>query len=75
MLVSASYDYTIKIWDLKLYQEIRTFKGHECRVSCVTVSDDEKSIISGDDKGSVWLWCLHTGKLLSCFEAHSSRIR
>ena len=75
MLVSASKDCTIKIWDLETYQEIRTLEGHENWVYSVAVSDDKKHIISGDCDGDVRLWCFHTGKLISCFEGHTSQIR
>ena len=75
MLVSASWDRTIKIWDLETYQEIRTLEGHGTDVNSVAVSDDKKHIISGDDAGIVKLWCFHTGKLISCFEGRTSEIR
>ena len=75
MLVSASWDRKIKIWDLETYQEIRTLEGHEHPVKTVAVSDDKKHIISGDSGGIVRLWCFHTGKLLFCFEGHTRQIR
>ena len=75
MLVSSSWDGTIKIWDLETYQEIRTLEGHGIAVNSVAVSDDKKHIISGGDDGIVRLWCFHTGKLISCFEGHTYGIR
>ena len=75
MLVSASVDGAIKIWDLETYQEIRTLEGHENCVNSVAVSDDKKHIISVDFGGIVSLWCFHTGKIISCFEGHADGIR
>ena len=75
MLVSSSYDRTIKIWDLKTYQEIRTLEDHEDYFLRVAVSDDIKHIISGDTHDIVRLWCFHTGKLISCFVGHTNEIR
>ena len=75
MLVSASRDHTIKIWDLETYQEIRTLEGHKDGVNSVAVSDDIKHIISGGRDRIVRLWCFHTGKLISCFEGHTDEIR
>ena len=74
MLVSGSWDGTLKIWDLKTYQEIRTLSGHEDVIKSVAVSADTKHIISGGFDNIVRLWCFHTGKLLSCFEGHSYEI-
>ena len=75
MLVSASRDSTIKIWDLERYQEIRTLEGHKGWVNSVAVSDDKKYIISGGYDGIVRLWCFHTGKLISYFKGHTGAIR
>ena len=75
MLVSGSDDGTLKIWDLKTYQEIRTLSGHESWINSVAVSADTKHIISGGSDNILRLWCFHTGKLLSCFEGHSNDIR
>ena len=75
MLVSASFDGTIKIWDLETYQEIRTLDVRKLKVVSVAVSDDKKHIISGGGDRIVRLWCFQTGKLISCFEGHTNRIR
>ena len=74
MLVSGSEDGTLKIWDLKTYQEIRTLSGHKDWISSVAVSADTKHIISVGGDNIVKSWCFHTGKLLSCFEGHSNDI-
>ena len=74
MLVSGSWNETLKIWDLKTYQEIRTLSGHEGGIKSVAVSADTKHIISGGEDMIVRLWCFHTGKLLSYFEGHSDDI-
>ena len=75
MLVSASRDGIIKIWDLERNQEIRALEGHIGWVNSVAVSDDKKCIISGGLDRIVRLWCFHTGKLISYFKGHTDRIR
>ena len=74
MLVSGSWDGTLKIWDLKTYQEIRTLSAYQSLINSVAVSADTKHIISGGEDKIVRLWCFHTEKLLSCFEGHSNSI-
>ncbi len=57
MLVSGSWDGTLKIWDLETYQEIRTLSCHEIGIYSVAVSADTKHIISGGFNKIVRLWC------------------
>ena len=75
MLVSASLDSTVKIWDLETYQEIHTLEFPDDLCFSVAVSDDRKHIISGDFNGIVRLWCFDTGELISCLEGHTDSIR
>ena len=75
MLVSASGDKTLKIWNLTTYEETRTLCGHKDEVYSVAVSPDSKHIVSGGKDMIVRLWCFHTGKLLFCFKGHSQSIR
>ena len=62
MLVSASYDGTIKTWDLETYQEIRTLDYRDLCVDSIAVSDDKKHIYGGGELifflGSLWLGAL-----------------
>ncbi len=75
MLVSASGDKTLKIWNLTTYQQIRTLSGHQDEIYSVAVSLDCKHVISGGKDMVVRLWCFHTGRLIFCFKGHSQSIR
>ena len=75
MLVSASGDKTLKIWNLTTYQVARTLCGHQGEIYSVAVSPDSKVIVSGGKDMILRLWCFHTGKLLFCFKGHSQSIR
>ena len=75
MLVSASGDKTLKIWNLTTYREIRTLSGHQGEVYSVAVSLDCKHVISGGQDMIVRLWCFCTGRLIFCFKGHSQPIR
>jgi WD40 repeat protein len=75
MVVSASWDGTLKIWDAKKHEEIRTLSDHKGNIYSVAMSSDTKHIISGGQDRVMRLWCFHTGELLSCFEGHSGIIK
>ena len=60
MLVSASIDKTIKIWDINNAECLRTLIGHEGSVIAIFNYDDEKIISSSEDK-TVKLWNIIDG--------------
>jgi WD40 repeat protein len=46
-IVSGSSDRTIKIWDIKTAECLKTLEGHSYSVNSVTISPDGKYIVSG----------------------------
>ena len=50
MLVSGSYDTTLKVWDLDMRTEVRTLRHHTAAVLCVHVVGDR--VVSGTFRGS-----------------------
>ena len=47
LLVSGSYDATIKIWDLKTYQTERTLDAHRSGIVSVALASDQRILASG----------------------------
>lgn len=64
MLVSASFDGTIKLWLLPDGTPIATFEGQGQRITAVAVSDDGMTIASGGYDRDVRIWSLSDGELL-----------
>ncbi|MHC5934623.1 protein kinase domain-containing protein [Nostoc sp.] len=70
-LVSGSYDYTIKLWNLATGEEIRTFTGHSNFVHSVAISPDGKTLASGSVDTTIKLWNLATGEEIRTLTGHS----
>jgi WD40 repeat protein len=69
-LVSASWDHTVKVWDVDPEhgplpfgsRELMTLAGHGDRVHCVAWSRDGGRIASGGDDKTARIWDAATGK-------------
>ncbi|MFN6538102.1 MAG: WD40 repeat domain-containing protein [Nostoc sp. EkiNYC01] len=71
LLVSGSWDQTIKIWQLETGELLHTLKGHRDRVYAIALSPDEQIIASGSADRTIKLWHLQTGELLGTFTGHT----
>ena len=56
VLVSGSYDQTIKLWDTSTGENMATLTGHQAAVYSVAYSLDGKLIVSGSADKTVKLW-------------------
>jgi WD40 repeat protein len=72
--VSASFDGTLKVWDLDTYRELRTLAGHSDSVTGVAVTPDGKRAISASDDKTLKVWDLETGRALLTLEGHTDRV-
>src|SRR3954466_2128802 len=62
VLVSASDDATVKIWDTASGAVLRTLFGHDKAVLAVALSADAQLLASADASGAVRLWNVTTGE-------------
>ncbi|XP_070569078.1 LOW QUALITY PROTEIN: apoptotic protease-activating factor 1-like [Ptychodera flava] len=60
-VVTASHDFTIKIWDTVSYSDLHEIKGHEDIVNCVTISDTCGYVISGSMDKTIRVWDIRNG--------------
>ncbi|WP_392531478.1 WD40 repeat domain-containing protein [Nostoc sp. C117] len=72
LLVSGSWDQTIKIWQLETGELLHTLKGHRDRVYAIALSPDAQIIASGSADKTIKLWHLQTGELLGTFTGHGN---
>ena len=66
--VDGSRDYDIRLWDLGTGQEVRRFRGHAKRVTCLAFSADGRRLLSGGRDKTVRLWHVATGRDLGKFD-------
>ncbi|MDV7393630.1 WD40 repeat domain-containing protein, partial [Arthrospira platensis SPKY1] len=65
--VSASWDRTLKLWDLETGTELATLTGHSGSVRGVAIAPDGKRAVSASWDNTLKLWDLETGKELATF--------
>lgn len=82
-LFSASFDNTIKQWATDADRLIRTYEGHqmlikeqydEVGVTCLDISPDGKTLVSGGIDHTVILWDVTTGIIKKRIEAHQDAV-
>jgi WD40 repeat protein len=71
-LASASYDYTIKLWDAATGREIRTLKGHSLPVTSVAFSPDGQRLASASWDETIKLWDAATGHEIRTLKGHTN---
>ncbi|WP_442957374.1 WD40 repeat domain-containing protein, partial [Phormidium sp. CCY1219] len=72
--VSASYDETLKLWDLETGTELATLTGHSDDVNAVAITPDGKQAVSASDDTTLKLWDLETGTELATLKGHSDMV-
>ncbi|XP_021069450.1 CMT1A duplicated region transcript 1 protein isoform X1 [Mus pahari] len=66
ILLSGSYDLSIRYWDVKTGACVRIFYGHQGTITCLDVYKNR--LVSGAKDGQVKEWDIETGKCLKTFK-------
>ncbi len=74
LLATGQLNHQIQIWNVQTERKIRTFTGHQDRISALTFSADNRTLVSGSWDRTVKLWDLETGKMKTTFQGHHSII-
>ena len=72
-VMTASFDYSLILWDLAEQDELRGFLDHEGAVNAVAFLPDGRRAISGSDDGTVRLWDVERTSRLPHARAYQPR--
>jgi WD40 repeat protein len=72
--VSASWDETLKVWDLATGTELRTLSGHAGGVTAVAVTPDGQRAVSAAADDTLKVWDLASGKALRTLRGHTRAV-
>jgi WD40 repeat protein len=72
--VSASWDKTLKVWDLRTGKELMTLAGHSGSVNGCAISPDGTGMVSASSDNTLKVWDLRTGKELMTLAGHSAYV-
>ncbi|OAQ99484.1 hypothetical protein LLEC1_02336 [Akanthomyces lecanii] len=71
ILVSGSYDTTVRVWRISTGEAMHVLHGHAQKVYSVVLDHERNRCISGSMDSFVKIWDLDTGALLYTLEGHN----
>lgn len=74
MLISFGDDKIIKLWDLKKFKFMQTFKGHNNIIRSAVFSPDSRMMVSGGDDKYLRMWDIEKNKQVFVVQAHNDQI-
>jgi WD40 repeat protein len=73
-LASASYDKTIRLWNVASQQCVQTLLGHFHYVNSISFTPDGNFLASGGHDGTVRLWSIASGKCIESLNKTGFRV-
>src|SRR6185437_14087353 len=74
-MATASFDHTIKVWDVHAGRVVRTFTGHQDKVLALAYSADGKQLASAGLDGTVRLWDAASGRETACLNSRNQCVQ
>ncbi len=73
-LASASWDRTIKLWDVQSGKTVVTFTGHRDSVNAVAFTPDGQRLASASSDHTLKLWDVQSGQAIVTFNGHTDSV-
>lgn len=73
-LISASWDRTLKIWDLASGHYLLTLKGHAAEVTSCVLFPDERRLLSSSADNTLKVWDVYTGQIEQTLHGHTGEV-
>lgn len=74
IIVSGSYDHTVRVWDLATKECKFVLKGHTDRIYAIQLDIERNRCISASMDSTIRVWDLATGKCLAELTNHTSLV-
>jgi WD40 repeat protein len=74
LALTASFDYTARLWDVKTGEQLQVFNGHTNAVASAVFSPDGKLVLTASSDNTARLWDVKTGIELQVFNRHTSSV-
>ena len=74
MLASASWDQTVRLWNVNTGRLLHTLTGHTNDIMSVAFSPDGNTLASGSWDGTIRLWNPRNGKLKRTVTEHAGGV-
>jgi F-box/WD-40 domain protein MET30 len=72
VLITGSYDRTVRVWNLDTGEEVRTLRGHDRAVRALQF--DQMLLFTGSMDGTVRMWNWRAGECLRVLEGHTDGV-
>lgn len=72
--VSASADWTLRVWDLQAGQVLRILEGHAALVHAVAITPDGSTAVSGAEDRTLRVWDIEKGALKAILRGHHGAV-